>query len=320
MSNKLRVLIINYNGEEFLPSCLESLERQTLKDFGITLVDNASEDDSIKQAMKLNPEISVIANNKNLGFAGGVNSGVLKTVEPYFAIITSDCIVSPTWLEALIEEIEKSEKLFAVGSTQLFLTNNNRIKTVGLGYTAGGVAYNLGNRKHLKSITDTKIFAPQIIGSIFNKKIFASLEGLDTNFWKLYEDIDFAWRARKKGLTCVSLTTATFYRMGEKTELNRETRYRLSARNGEWVRHKNMPACSRFITGFARFFAKKHKISRAKKNKCKDFYVKGLQESKNNDIIKKTKIKRAYFNNKKIFFMLLKYSIKYRFSMYKEEM
>ena len=70
------VVVLNYNGKQHLRDCFESLEAQDYKDFEIIFVDNASKDGSIEYVKKNYPKIKAISNAKNLGFAGGNNTGM----------------------------------------------------------------------------------------------------------------------------------------------------------------------------------------------------------------------------------------------------
>ncbi|WP_461246929.1 glycosyltransferase family 2 protein [Treponema sp. R6D11] len=316
---KIRVLIINHNGEEFLPACLESLSRQTLQDFSVTLVDNDSEDDSVVVARKNYEGIEVIANRKNLGFATGVNQGAVKCLEEYFAVITSDTIVYPTWLDELVKAIEKGDNIFSVSACQLFLANRNRVKSAGLGYTPGGIAYNISYKKLYKKVKLKKVFATALVGSLFNKRAFVSIDGLDDNYFTLYEDIDVCWRARKKGYSCASQLNATFYRMGESSLIDKETRYRLQIRNSEWTYHKNLPIRHMIVFSLAHGLALARKKRFIRRKKCVKSYYQGLAEGRETFFINRTKIKKSFFKDIKIFYMMIGFGIKRIFSINKEE-
>ena len=68
------IILVNWNGAQHLPVCLNALRRQTVSNFEIILVDNASRDDSLALLARDFPEVKVIALQDNLGFAGGSTS------------------------------------------------------------------------------------------------------------------------------------------------------------------------------------------------------------------------------------------------------
>ena len=68
-STKTVVIVVNFNGKEFLDRCLESLERQTFSNFRVVVVDNFSHDGSVDEIEKLFPDVEVVRLEKNIGFS-----------------------------------------------------------------------------------------------------------------------------------------------------------------------------------------------------------------------------------------------------------
>jgi len=66
------VIIVNFNGLSHLKECLDSLREQTLREFEVVLVDNASVDDSVAFVKDNYAEVIVIENHENLGYGGGI--------------------------------------------------------------------------------------------------------------------------------------------------------------------------------------------------------------------------------------------------------
>lgn len=103
------VVILNYNGKHFLRACIDALQRQTLQDFEILLVDNASTDGSAEFVEARYPDLMsakrlrVIRNKTNVGFAEGNNVGHRAARGEYVVLLNNDTKVSPRWLEKLVE-------------------------------------------------------------------------------------------------------------------------------------------------------------------------------------------------------------------------
>ena len=75
MSPRLTVVIPNWNGERFLPACLESVRRQSFEDFDTVLVDNGSTDGSVALVGQDLPEFRVLPLGANRGFSPAVYAG-----------------------------------------------------------------------------------------------------------------------------------------------------------------------------------------------------------------------------------------------------
>jgi GT2 family glycosyltransferase len=118
----VRVVVVNFNGEGFLRSCLEHLLATTWPEdrLEIVLVDNNSTDGSLESIADL-PRIRLIRSFENLGFAGGSNLGMadLASVD-YVALINSDAFVSPDWLSPLVDALEQDPKAGAASAKLLF--------------------------------------------------------------------------------------------------------------------------------------------------------------------------------------------------------
>ena len=119
---KATVVIVNWNGERLLPTCLEALRQQTTRDFQTWVVDNASSDGSVELLSRDFPEVRVLHNGANLGFAGGNNTALRQVTTPFAVLLNNDATPEPDWLERLLEPFDAAdgEQLGAVSSKVLF--------------------------------------------------------------------------------------------------------------------------------------------------------------------------------------------------------
>lgn len=73
----LSIIIVTWNSEEFIKSCLESIfNSQVSTDFEVVVIDNASQDGTVKTIQEFFPQVKLISNQKNLGYARGNNQGI----------------------------------------------------------------------------------------------------------------------------------------------------------------------------------------------------------------------------------------------------
>jgi GT2 family glycosyltransferase len=123
MTPSVGIAIVNRDGRELLLRCLESLEalewpRDAVE---IVVVDNASTDASVEAVRSRHPDVRVLEEADNRGFAGGANRaiGELRDVD-YVALLNNDTVVSPEWLRPLVEALEADSGLGAANSKVLF--------------------------------------------------------------------------------------------------------------------------------------------------------------------------------------------------------
>ena len=114
------VIVVNWNGGHMLPDCLAALDRQTLRDFQIWVVDNASTDGSCELLARDFPDVRVLANPDNRGFAGGNNTALREVITQYAVLLNNDATPEPDWLGHLLAPFALDPKLAAVTSKVVF--------------------------------------------------------------------------------------------------------------------------------------------------------------------------------------------------------
>lgn len=104
---EVSVVIPNYNGIEYIKTCLDALQRQTYGKVPIVLVDNGSTDGSRELVETSYPQVKVIVFPENTGFCHAVNVGILETNSPYVILLNNDTEVAPDFVEKLLSGIKK---------------------------------------------------------------------------------------------------------------------------------------------------------------------------------------------------------------------
>lgn len=116
---RVRVVVLNWNSAWFTRRCIESLLSTDYPSdrFEIVLVDNGSVDGSLERLHEWFPDIRIIANGANLGFAEGCNRAMRDRggVEA-IALINNDTVVDPGWLEPLVAALERDPSIGAASS------------------------------------------------------------------------------------------------------------------------------------------------------------------------------------------------------------
>jgi GT2 family glycosyltransferase len=117
------VVVVNWNGERWLRPCLDALARQSTSfPYLVWVVDNASSDGSVALLEREYPDVRVLKNSGNLGFAGGNNTALREITTPYAVLLNNDATPEPDWLERLITAFDEpgSERVAAVTSKVVF--------------------------------------------------------------------------------------------------------------------------------------------------------------------------------------------------------
>ena len=242
--SKVSVIIPNYNGEAFLKDCLDSLKQQTMKDFELIVVDNASRDNGLSIVEKDYPEAVIIRMTENHGFSRAVNEGIRAASAEYVLALNNDTVVEPDFILRLYEAINKDKRVFSVQAKMLQLYHKELIDSAGDLYCALGWAFSRGKDKPADSYCKREeIFSACAGAAIYRKSVFEEIGFFDEKHFSYLEDVDLGYRARINGYKNIYAPDAIVYHVGSGVSGSRYNSFkiRLAARNSIYVIHKNMP-------------------------------------------------------------------------------
>lgn len=241
---EVTIIIPNYNGMAYLETCLTSLQKQTVSEFRVLIVDNGSSDGSLAWIDEHCKEVKVLALDKNYGFCTAVNKGIEASDTPYVILLNNDTEAEPEFVEALLLEIKKSTNIFSCQAKMMDFKNRQIMDDAGDYYCALGWAFAKGKgRKEQLYMEKTPIFASCAGAAIYRRSIFEEIGYFDEGHFAYLEDIDIGYRAKIYGYTSYFVPSARVYHMGSATTGSRynEIKVRLSARNSIYMAYKNMP-------------------------------------------------------------------------------
>lgn len=196
------IIIPVWNGHEFLPTCLDALLGQGYADMEIIAVDNASTDDSAHLIAENYPQVHLISNDRNAGFAGGCNLGIAASQGDIVVLLNQDTRVLPGWLSALLDGFRDAPAVGVAGCKILYPDGTT------LQHAGGWIEWPLGQAHHFGSMErdvgqwDTSRDVGYVTGAslAFRRRVIADIGLLDEGFWPGYfEDADFCFRARSAG-------------------------------------------------------------------------------------------------------------------------
>ncbi|MFZ1250259.1 MAG: glycosyltransferase family 2 protein [Candidatus Microsaccharimonas sp.] len=197
------VVVLNWNGIEDTKECLDSLFQQTYKDFQVAVVDNGSVDDSLAQLKpfeKAHSNLVVLKNSKNLGFDGGVNTGIKYAIKNGFdavALFNNDAIANEDWLKKLVPHLKGD---IGIVTGLLLHRDGKTIDTTGDFYTTWGVP----SPRYRGSSSDTIPESGYVFGasggaSLYSITMLKTIGLFDETFFAYYEDVDISFRAQLAG-------------------------------------------------------------------------------------------------------------------------
>src|SRR5262249_10895794 len=142
-SDKVSIIVVNWNGEKLLKHCLGALTGQTYPNYEIVLVDNGSGDASVQLTRENFPQVKIVALSDNRGFTGGNAAGLEVVQGAYIALVNNDARPEETWLEKLIDPMLRD---YTVGicASKLIFENTQAVNSAGDGLTTAGVGFNRG--------------------------------------------------------------------------------------------------------------------------------------------------------------------------------
>lgn len=195
--NQAVVIIPNYNGRKFLHGVLESLRRQTFRDFRTILVDNGSSDGSAKYVRMRYPETEVIELDHNTGFCGAVNAGIRASEEPCVILLNNDTVCGRRFVEELVGAMDRNPDAFSAGAMMRQMGNHDLIDDSGDYYCALGWAFTDGKGKDRRLHGRQKeIFAACAGAAAYRRSLLGKTGLFDEKQFAYLEDIDLGWRAK----------------------------------------------------------------------------------------------------------------------------
>lgn len=196
------IVVLNWNGINDTENCVDSLLTQSYDDFKILVIDNGSKDDSIPRLKVLqskhSDKVRLLTNPVNLGFAGGVNTGVNYAIQNNFdavALFNNDAVAHPEWLKSLVTEMDSSSALIVTGL--LLHEDGKTIDSTGDFYSSWGIGFPRSRDTAAASAPDSgEVFSGSGGASLFKTSLFKEIGFFDEKFFAYYEDTDISFRAQ----------------------------------------------------------------------------------------------------------------------------
>jgi len=224
------VILLNWNQPEFTLDCLKSLQGVDYPAHDVIVVDNGSVDGSPARIRAAFPDITLIENRENLGFAAGNNVGIeyaLRHGADYVLLLNNDTEVAPNLLTSLVEAAESDSRIGAVGPKIYYYDHADVI------WSAGGAVNRFGEPSHLheNEVDTDEADAPRYVDYVtgcalmVRREVIEALGPLDARFFIYFEETEWCARMRRAGFRIVYVPQARMWHKISMTARTTSRRY-----------------------------------------------------------------------------------------------
>lgn len=247
---KVAVVILNWNGKQLLEQFLPSVVQYS-KEATVYVADNASTDDSVAFIKDQFPEVSIVVNPTNTGYAGGYNNALQHIEADVYALVNSDIEVTENWLQPIIKAFQNEPTTAIIQPKILDYKNKDYFEYAGAaggfidqyGYPfCRGRIFNTLEKDLGQYDTNQEIFWASGACFFIRSNVYKELKGFDTSFFAHQEEIDLCWRAINKGHTIKYLFESKVFHVGGATlQQGNPKKTELNFRNSLLMLTKNLP-------------------------------------------------------------------------------
>jgi GT2 family glycosyltransferase len=189
------VIIVNLDGREYLADCLGSIRAQDYpaEQVEVVFIDNNSSDGSVEYVGQEFPEVRVVVNDHNTGFAPAVNQAARLANGAYLALLNNDAEAGPGWLREAVRTLEGDDVRACVASK--ILRPDGSVDYAGgqMAFYGHGFARGVGQADTGEAAERATLFASGA-AMVTRTEVFLENGGFDESYFAFFEDVDYGWR------------------------------------------------------------------------------------------------------------------------------
>lgn len=222
LNTKVAVVILNWNGKSFLEKFLPNVLKYS-DDAQIIVADNQSTDDSVEFLKNKYPQVSIIINPSNDGFAQGYNLALKQVNAEYYVLLNSDVEVTENWLHPIIQLMDSNPKIAACQPKILDYNHKTKFEYAG---AAGGFMDKYGYpfcRGRIFNVLEedkgqyndaVEVFWSTGACMFVRAEAFWKVGGFDGDYFAHMEEIDVCWRMKNIGYQIYVEPKSVIYHVG----------------------------------------------------------------------------------------------------------
>jgi GT2 family glycosyltransferase len=198
------VVIPNWNGAAWLAGCLDAVAAQTRPPDELVVVDGASSDASLRILAEHPAAPAVVRLEANLGFGAAANRGVAAVDADAVALVNTDVVLAPDWLERALAALAADPGAAAVATKMVALDDAGRIDDTGdfLGRDGSAVQRGKFTRDRGQWDAPGEVWGACAGAALYRREVVVAVGGFDERFFMYLEDVDLALRLRLAGWRC----------------------------------------------------------------------------------------------------------------------
>ncbi len=234
MQPRVSVIILNYNGIQFLQDCIESVMAQTYPNVEVVVVDNGSTDGSQDFVRTRFPSVLLVQNSSNLGFAEGNNRGAAAASGDALFFLNNDTRMSPDALEWAVRTLTTGGSVGIVAPKLLLAGSPDKLNSAGGRCDIFGYAEDRGIFERDVGQYDRtgEVFYACGAALLVWASLYRNAGGFDPSYFIYYEDVDLCWRLRLQGcVVAFSPRAVVYHKYGATVPRTTLRRLRLVERN-----------------------------------------------------------------------------------------
>jgi GT2 family glycosyltransferase len=207
------LIIVNWNGASYIEKCIDSLLELDYENFEIIVIDNNSSDNSVQLLKKQFPNLRIIINNENLGFAPACNIGIKASNSTFIGLFNSDAIADPKWLRELAIALSDADHAGAAAGPIYYYDPPTKIWFRGGKVDAfSGFSWHVDqNRFQISNVGEFDTLTGCAV--LIKRSALEKIGLLDEDYFLYGEDIDFSISIRRLGLDLLFVPSAVSWHM-----------------------------------------------------------------------------------------------------------
>ncbi|MDB5423938.1 MAG: glycosyltransferase family 2 protein [Phenylobacterium sp.] len=250
-SPRISVVVVVYESGPTLAECLAALRAQSFTDYELILVDNASSDRVAQAAARADPDLLLIENAENLGFAAAVNQAAKVARGRWLVLLNPDAYAEVHWLERLMAAAQANPSVRSFTSRQLMADNPTRLDGLGDVMSLAGFPFRGGfGHEDPGPLAPGWVFSGCGGAMMVSRALFLELGGFDERLFCYCEDVDLGYRLRLVGEPTLLVPDAVVRHVGSASSGGRRSEFAVfhGTRNRFWVFVKDTPPVLFWLT------------------------------------------------------------------------
>lgn len=242
------LVIVTWNCKDYVLECLQSVFKNKGVDFEVLVRDNGSNDGTVQMIREVFPQVRLIGNGKNVGFAAANNEAIDLTRGAYILLLNPDTVLPQGAISELVSELSSGSDLRVVVPTLLnhdssLQSSINTFPTISniIGTDIRALLRSINTKRFQKGELEPKIDWVRGACLLLPKTVIEQVGKLDENLFMYGEDLDYCWRLKKAGYQIVWAKSIKVVHHGNVSGLQKWGNYRLVKTNQGlnyfWIKH-----------------------------------------------------------------------------------